>query len=87
MIDDPDDMAFVINLEDGVGKEFYIDIAGNPVPLEEEGQKPLILKTHKQVEKQLKTLKTQFASNCQLYAVEQNEFEERQKQLRKKQNR
>jgi len=80
-------MAFVINITDGAGREFYLSENGATIPLDApqtpESEQPLIIKTHKQVEKQLETLQKQYPPTCSLYAVERKEFEERWQSLSK----
>ena len=76
-------MAFVINLADGTGREFYISEANEAIPLDTQDDVPAqVLKTHKQVEKQLKNLKLQFPPTCTVYAIELREFEDRRQLFR-----
>ena len=80
---DIEEMAYVINLEDGTGREFYVSESVALVALDApDDTPPLVCKTHKQVEKQLGTLRQQYPATCQLYALEKGEFEERREELR-----
>ncbi|KAA9341195.1 hypothetical protein [Larkinella humicola] len=76
-------MAFVINLADGTGREFYISTQGEAVPLDTPSNaEALILKTPNQVDKQLEAFTKLFPGTCRLYAIERREFEHRQQKLR-----
>lgn len=76
------EMVFVINLEDGGGKEFYLSANGKFVGLTDENQaEPQAFKTHKQVQKQLDLLRQKYPASCQVYALDHREFEARQKVL------
>jgi hypothetical protein len=81
--DDPEgtDMNFVINIEDGGGKEFFLAQNGNLVSLLDTDQEPQIFKTAKQVDKQMDLLRQKYSEACQVYGLEYAEFEARRKQL------
>lgn len=76
------EMIFVINLEDGGGKEFYLAATGNLIGLSDQAtEEPQLFKTHKQVNKQMDLLRQKYAQTCQIYAVDQREFDARRKVL------
>lgn len=80
-------MAFVINILDGAGREFYLGEKGASVALDApqtpDSEPPLVIKTHKQVEKQVEILRKQYPPTCSVYAVERKEFEMRLQLLSK----
>ncbi|RCR67076.1 MULTISPECIES: hypothetical protein [Larkinella] len=81
------EMAFVINLADGTGREFYMTDSGAAVALDApQGDEPMILRTDKLIEKNLINLKKKFPATCKLYAVELREFEHRRQNLRNSSN-
>lgn len=75
------EMAFVINLVDGTGREFYINTAREAVafndPLKGE---PLVLKDYPLIEKHINSLKKKYPATCRLYGVERKEFDARRVQ-------
>ncbi len=76
------EMVYVINIEDGGGKEFFLTQNGTLVGLADQSQEePQIFKTHKQVNKQLESLRQKYPQTCQVYAVDHREFEARRKAL------
>ena len=80
-------MAFVINILDGAGREFYLGEKGSSVALDApqtpDSEQPLIVKTNRQIEKQVEILRKQYPPTCSVYAVERKEFEERWQSLSK----
>lgn len=82
--DDPEgkNMNFVVNIEDGGGKEFYLAKSGNLIGLVDNADdEPQIFKTAKQVAKQIDQLRQKHAESCQVYVLEIHEFEARKKAL------
>lgn len=76
------DMNFVINLEDGGGKEFYLTANGGLIGLAEKSEEEAhVFKTHKQVSKQLDLLRQKYPKTCQVYALERREFDRRRSVL------
>lgn len=78
------EMNFVINLEDGGGKEFYVTAGGGLIGLADQSEEePYIFKTHKQVTKQLDQLRQKYPKTCKIYAMEKREFEARRKAVQR----
>lgn len=76
--DDTFEMAFVISLTDGTGREFFINKSSEAVAFDDPGPNdPLILKTTAQVNKHLSNLRKAFPATCSLFVIEQDEFEDR----------
>ena len=76
------EMNFVINLEDGGGKEFYLSAGGALVGLADKSEEePHVFKTNKQVTKQLDQLRQKYPRTCRVYALEKREFELRKKEV------
>ncbi|GAB2547159.1 hypothetical protein [Spirosoma aerophilum] len=76
------EMIFVINLEDGGGKEFYLNTTGSLVGLADQSDdEPHLFKTHKQVIKQLDLLRQKYPQTCKVYPVDYRDFEARRKSL------
>lgn len=75
-------MAFVINLVDAIGREYYLSEPGKMVPLDQPSEEPpKVLTLTKRVEKILDELRPNYPANCQVYAVERKEFEKRRQLL------
>ena len=82
--DDPEGthMNFVINIEDGGGKEFYLSQNSNLISLTDAStEEPQIFKTAKQVNKQIDILRAKYSEACQVYALERHEFDTRRTNL------
>ena len=82
--EDPEgnDMNFVINIEDGGGKEFYLTQLGNLIALTDHSDdEPQVFKSAKQVNKQIDLLRQKYSEACQVYALEQHEFDARRTNL------
>jgi len=76
-------MIYVINLEDGGGQEFYLNTEGAFTPLA--SSNPIPAQTFRSfglMMKRLAQLRSSYSSSCQLYGVEQSEFEERRQVVR-----
>ena len=77
-----EEMVFVINVEDGGGKEFYLTASGSLVGLADQSDEdPQLFKTNKQVNKQLDLLRQKYPQTCQIYAVDNKDFEARRRSL------
>lgn len=76
------EMNFVIYIEDGGGKEFFLAASGALIALTDQTQEePQILKNHKQVTKHLDQLRPKYPRTCNIRALEKREFEARRKEL------
>lgn len=77
---DGSDMNFVINLQDVAGQEYYLAADGKMINLAStETDEPLLLKTNKQVTKQIANLREKYPQTCRITAVERRDFEDRRK--------
>lgn len=74
------DMAHYIILEDGGGKEFFLNTVGKFVPIENTSEEPQAYKVYGQAIKKADSLRPQYAGNCSVYTLEQRELEIRRKQ-------
>ena len=75
-------MIYVINLEDGGGKEFFLTVGGGLIGLSSAGpEQPQEFKTYKLTAKRIDQLKPKYPATCQLYAVERREFDKRRQML------
>ncbi len=76
------EMNYVINLEDGGGKEFYLTVEGELIGLSSASpEQPQEFKTFKLTAKRIDQLKPKYPATCQLYAVERREFDKRRQML------
>ena len=77
-----EEMIFVINIEDGAGKEFYLTSSGSLVGIADQStEEPQEFKTYKQVDKQLSVLSQKYPPTCRIYALELHEFNQRRQVL------
>ncbi|GAA4464798.1 hypothetical protein GCM10023189_44550 [Nibrella saemangeumensis] len=75
-------MAYVITLEDGIGRDYYLSELGNMVPFDQPSEEePKVLKTNKRVDKIIDELSATYPASCKLFAVERKEFEKRRQLL------
>lgn len=71
---------YVINLEDGIGKEFFFSAGNRLIALAEKSEEsPLTFKTAKQMIKRLDQLRPKYLRTCSLYGLHIQEFETRRK--------
>jgi hypothetical protein len=78
----PGEMVFVINVEDGGGKEFFLTSEGRLIGIADQTtEEPQFFKTSKQVNKQLEILRQKYPQTCQAYAVDHRDFDARRKRL------
>lgn len=75
------EMLHYIILEDGGGKEFFLNTVGKFVPLENTTEEPQTYKAYKQAIKKANSLRPQYAANCSVFTLEQNELDIRRKQI------
>lgn len=76
------EMNYVINLEDGGGKEFFLSVAGGLIGLSSVvPEQPQEFKTYKLTARRIDQLKSRYPATCQLYAVERREFDNRRRML------
>ena len=76
------EMVFIINLEDGGGKEFYLTQSGRFVGMADRNEEePQPFKTLKQASKRVDQLRERYPETCRLYTTEQRDFEARRKIL------
>ncbi|GAA4419344.1 hypothetical protein GCM10023187_53560 [Nibrella viscosa] len=77
-------MNYVINLEDGGGQEFFLAADGSMCKLSLPGeQQPQEFKNYKLAAKKMEQLRDKYPATCELYVLEQNEFNNRRKILQK----
>ncbi|GAA4459264.1 hypothetical protein GCM10023189_32670 [Nibrella saemangeumensis] len=77
-------MIYVINLEDGGGQEFFLAADGSMCKLSLPGeQQPQEFKNYKLAAKKMEQLRDRYPATCQLYVLEQTEFNNRRKILQK----
>lgn len=75
---DPEGINFVINLDDGMGKEFYLTPNGNLVDLSDsDSSPPQTLQTDTEVVTLLRQLRGKYPASYRFYAVEFGEFQDR----------
>lgn len=74
------EMTHLIILEDGGGKEFFLNVDGKFVPIEDTAQEPHTFKSYKQAVKKADSLRPQYAANCSVYTLEQRELDIRRSQ-------
>jgi|GEM_PF-5870917 len=73
------EIRYVIYLIDSIGEEFYITQEDELVRVNvTNGQKPLVVKNLFQISAQLGRLRQKYPSSCRLFALEYDEFLERQ---------
>ncbi len=71
-------MIYVINLEDGGGKEFFLVTGDRLIPLEDKGEnKPTEFISIKLALKRMDKIRPNYPPVCRLYALERNEFDRR----------
>ncbi len=71
-------MSYVINIEDGAGREYFISDSGTAIALDAKGgDKPMIFKTDKQIIKKREALEAEYPATCMVYVIERKEFEAR----------
>lgn len=76
------EMIFIINLEDGGGKEFYLTQSGRFVGLTDRSdEEPQPFKTLKQAGKRMDQLRERYPETCRIYTTEQRDFDARRKLL------
>ena len=77
-------MTYVINIEDGGGKEFYLAPNGKLIGLaSNDSQEPQEFKAIKLALKKMDQLRPKYPPVCRIYAVERNEFNNRRQLLQK----
>jgi hypothetical protein len=75
-------MIYVINLEDGAGKEFFVTADNQLIALTAEtSEEPLKFKLIKLANKRINQLRPQYSAVCDLYWLELRDFEIRRKAL------
>lgn len=80
-------MTYVINIEDGGGKEFFLTTEGRLKGLSDSGsEQPQEFKTLKQALKKRDELRPKYPPICRIYALEKSEFNSRQALLQKAAN-
>jgi|GEM_PF-2204871 len=80
-------MTYVINIEDGGGKEFYLAPDGRLIALAtNDPQEPQEFKAIKLALKKIDQLRPKYPAVCRIYAVERVEFNDRRKLLQKPQS-
>ena len=71
-------MKFVINIEDGIGQEYFWSLENRLVLLSGTGpEQPKIFPNAKEVAKQVGKLRPLYPPVCQIYALDWREFEAR----------
>jgi hypothetical protein len=79
-------MTYVINIEDGGGKEFYLAPDGKLIGLaSNDQQEPKEFRTIKLVLNKMDQLRPKYPPVCRIYAVERKEFNNRRALLQKQQ--
>ncbi|GAB4039316.1 hypothetical protein [Spirosoma gilvum] len=79
-------MTYVINIEDGGGKEFYLAPDGKLIGLaSKDSQEPQEFKAIKLALKKMDQLRPKYPPVCRIYAVERTEFNDRRQLLQKPQ--
>lgn len=77
-------MVYVINIEDGGGKEFFLSVEGKLVSLDStDNQEPQEFKAIKLALKKMDQLRPNYPPVCRIYAVERNDFNSRRQLLQK----
>lgn len=77
-------MTYVINIEDGGGKEFYLVPDGKLIGLSSNDQQaPQEFKVLKQALKKMDQLRPKYPPVCRIYALELTEFNNRRQLLQK----
>ncbi|RZK76093.1 MAG: hypothetical protein EOO85_12240 [Pedobacter sp.] len=77
-------MTYVINIEDGGGKEFYLVPNGKLIGLaSNDSQEPQEFKAIKLALKKMDQLRLKYPPVCRIYVVERNEFNTRRQLLQK----
>jgi len=77
-------MVYVINIEDGGGKEYFLSAEGNLVSLDSpDKQEPKEFKVLKLALKKMDQLRPKYPPVCRIYAVERNDFNTRRQLLQK----
>ncbi len=77
-------MIYVINIEDGGGKEFYLATDGKLVGLaSNDVQEPQEFKAIKMALKKMDMLRPKYPPICRIYAIERIEFNNRRQLLQK----
>lgn len=80
-------MTYVINIEDGGGKEFYLAPDGKLIGLtSNDPQEPQEFKAIKLALKKMDQLRPKYPPVCRIYAVERVEFNDRRQLLQKPQS-
>ncbi|MBD2703365.1 hypothetical protein IC229_22165 [Spirosoma sp. BT702] len=80
-------MTYVINIEDGGGKEFYLASDGKLVGLSStDKQEPQEFKAIKLAMKKMDQLRPKYPPVCRIYAVERVEFDNRRQLLQQPQS-
>lgn len=79
---DAETMIYVINLEDGGGQEFFLTVEGNLVNLSAfSEEQPQEFKAYKLVAKKIDQIREKYPASCQIYGLEQSEFDARRSLL------
>ena len=79
-------MTYVINIEDGGGKEFYLAPDGKIISLaSDDTQEPQEFKAIKLALKKMDQLRPKYPPVCRIYALERVEFNNRRQLLQKSQ--
>ncbi|MVM33885.1 hypothetical protein GO755_27865 [Spirosoma sp. HMF4905] len=77
-------MNYVINLEDGGGKEFFLSADGKLIGLTDPGnEQPQEFKILRQALKKREELRPKYPPICRIYALEIGEFNNRRQILQK----
>jgi hypothetical protein len=77
-------MTYVINIEDGGGKEFFLTSEGKLIGLSDPGGvQPQEFKVLKQAIKKREELRPKYPPICRIYALEIGEFNNRRKLLQR----
>ena len=80
-------MTYVINIEDGGGKEFYLAPDGQLIGLaSNDSQEPQEFKAIKLALKKIDQLRPKYPPVCRIYAIERVEFNHRRMLLHKPQS-
>lgn len=79
-------MTYVISIEDGGGKEFYLTAEGKLIGMSSsDHQEPQEFKTLKMALKKIDQLRPKYPPVCRIYAVERVEFNDRRELLQRPQ--
>lgn len=77
------EMIYVVNLEDGGGKEFFATADGKLVAFSDQSEaEPQQFKTFKQARKKIDQMREKYPPTCRIFALELGEFEERRQEVK-----